>query len=100
MMVRFGMKGCRGSVWCWWADGSYVWDCGRTFVSGEFSGPWVSLLEIPRDSTSGISSMHRGYGLRSFLCTILFLSQVSKKQSHGECYRIKGFIEIEALPQI
>jgi len=38
--------------------------------------------------------MHSGYGLRSFLYIILFISQVSKKQSLGECYGIKGFIEI------
>lgn len=94
VIVRFGVKICRGSVWYWCADGSYVWDCRCTFVSGPFSSPWVSLHEIPSDSTNGISSMHSGYGLRSFLHIILFISQVSKKQSHGECCGIKGFIEI------
>lgn len=44
-------------------------------------GPWVLLLV-----TSG-----------SVVCIIILLSArfQSKRQSHGECYRIKGFIEID-----
>lgn len=38
--------------------------------------------------------------MRSFLCIILFIGQVSKKQSHGECYRIKRFIEMGPSPNM
>lgn len=77
------------------ADGPCVWDSRNTFFKEQFFDACVQCPEIASDFLSlSVVCIHRVCKNWTLLCIILFISQVSVK----ETWRVKGFIvEIDPL---